>query len=539
MNFRKVNFERAILCGVDFTGANLEGARISGANLSGANLGRANLRGTICVGATFKGARFTDADATGGDFHQANMFQVKIHRSSFAQANMENVNLHAAEVRESGFGRAKLTGADIALAKFESSDLEGAEMDRSCLTGTSIRSTSMKGVTLRRAILQEMELDGLNLDGADFYRARMAGVIIKKVNLKGAILDSADFKDARLCAVALKDAQVVGTRFVGAWLESVNFQGSLMKSADFTGAQIEDCNFSGIDPSELATCTGLDIGSLLPENLDGSRDESTPAPVHVGAPDPGSGSMAAGPAAPMARAVPAPSLATATAKMAPMAAPGGGLRTDRVPPLALWAPAVAPPARASAEYQSPDETVILTGDVLKELVLALECQVLEASDLARLVLALEELHDQILCSSRGMARSDVQAPEDRLRIVRARVGEPTEFRFRGAVLSAAGKAGPGPAVLEVVRELFGGGLLEVALKIARAGGPAAGSEGIPPAMSPAREEALRELRGEIHSRASRLLPSVPGEDVDRVAALAFRLPMEVARSPSLRQLAIY
>jgi len=354
----------------------------------------------------------------------------------------------------------------------------------------------MKSLNFRRAIFQDMELVNLNLEGADFYRARLNGISLKNVGLKGAILDSADLKDARLTAVVLKDAQIVGTRFQRANLEAVNFQGSLLKNAEFTGSTIIGSSFAGVDPTDLASCVGLDLKTIL-ETADSGGEEIDTSPV-------------------------SPSLGRLHEAPRILRDARGGTAASRSAGTAVA------PAR-----QDLEKTVCLSTAPVRVFTISFECPHLEARDLTTLLQVLDSLHDQVARSAYGVHEPGEMPAGDRLRVVGLRVDPKVEISVQSLVILGATSRDEGKPVLEIVAQLFGSGLLERSERLQKAILETREDGRTPVSLdelglqnpSLAREE--HDIRSELSLRARSLLPGVAERGLERIVEAASRLPREL------------
>lgn len=122
---------------------------------------------------------------------------------------------------------------------------------------------SLRGTTLERADLYEVELPGADLRGA---------------NLEGALLDLAD-----LSAADLTDANLQGARLMGTKLESAKLPGADLRGADLWAANLQWTDLWAAD------LRGADLGQAL---IEGTRlmkarvDEKTKWPDGFVPPDP-------------------------------------------------------------------------------------------------------------------------------------------------------------------------------------------------------------------------------------------------------------
>jgi len=247
----EANFERALLCqarlvGCDLSGADLVGADLSGANLSGSillgvDLSGARLQGSVLTGAMVDFAAFDPTTAayleheagavtasyqtiTPQDFAQA----VRLHELWINSGATEGQQL---DVERTAIPWVKMTGRNLAGARLRRCRVEGgewpgvrlgmADLSYSNLSGLVLRQGDLRGVTLKRAVLENTDLTA-----AVFDPHPMIGERVWPSNLEGAVLRGSNLSDARLNGVIARRVDFTGCRFERTSIKGADLEGA-------------------------------------------------------------------------------------------------------------------------------------------------------------------------------------------------------------------------------------------------------------------------------------------------------------------------
>jgi uncharacterized protein YjbI with pentapeptide repeats len=138
---------RAVLYGLDLSGARLQGAQLEGADLRGAKLTGADLRG----------------------------------------ANLKNAKLANADMRDVNLGPLLISNERLLMARLDRADA---------------RYTDFRGADLRQAVLAEADLAYANLTGAKLRAADFRGAILQGIKLSLDAAVEAIFDETRYDAAA-------------------------------------------------------------------------------------------------------------------------------------------------------------------------------------------------------------------------------------------------------------------------------------------------------------------------------------------------
>ena len=104
--------------------------------------------------------------------------------------------------------------------------------------GPSLEGIDLNRTSLRRALLNFLDLKKANMEKADFRKALLIGVDLRYANLSGADLSGADLSFAYMTGANLANANLTGT----------NLTGARIADADFTCATLAGTNISDTEP---------------------------------------------------------------------------------------------------------------------------------------------------------------------------------------------------------------------------------------------------------------------------------------------------
>ncbi len=262
------------LSGADLSGANLEKADLTEADLTEANLMKALLAGIDGTGAMlvdvlglrarFKGAFIDAANLSGSDFTEADFADAVLEGSTGVGVRMTRARLRACDAASVNWAGADLSEAKLHKANFTNADLHNAD-----LTETTGAEADFSGARLDGIVGVDMRFPGAVLVGASLCAARIPGA-----NLAGADLTGADLSRADLSRVNLAGANLTGANLTGAVLAD-----ACLDDAVLTDANLEDVDMTGLDPTSL----GLDAETI--EGLSGFGVAFNPdAALHVAKP---------------------------------------------------------------------------------------------------------------------------------------------------------------------------------------------------------------------------------------------------------------
>jgi hypothetical protein len=103
----------------------------------------------------------------------------------------------------------------------------------------------------RRAILDNLDIRGLDLRGASFYFASLKGTQMDGLNLTHVQLKGADLTGATLKSANLIASDSIGAKFVGADLQDVDLTGANLSHADCTDADMRRSWFNAVDLEDI------------------------------------------------------------------------------------------------------------------------------------------------------------------------------------------------------------------------------------------------------------------------------------------------
>ncbi|WP_439578343.1 pentapeptide repeat-containing protein [Elioraea sp.] len=148
-------------------------------------------------------------------------------------------SLRGAVLVASDLRKADLTGADLRGARLHLVWLQGASLDGAQLQGASLNWAQLQGAALRWAQLQGASLDGAQLQGASLAGAQLQGASLAGAQLQGASLDGAQLQGASLNWAQLQGALLFQAGLQGASLAGTQLQGASLAEAQLQGASLE------------------------------------------------------------------------------------------------------------------------------------------------------------------------------------------------------------------------------------------------------------------------------------------------------------
>ncbi len=164
---RRLGLAKAILKGIDLSGANLRKADLTEADVSGAILVGSDLCEAVLVGANLKEARLSKSNLQEANIQNANLFAADLSLAQLPHANLKDADLRNANLSEAVLTDAKIKGSKLNEANFYRSALRRVSFE-----GCDIRRASFKEADLQDADLNSSEelittqLAGANLSGA-------------------------------------------------------------------------------------------------------------------------------------------------------------------------------------------------------------------------------------------------------------------------------------------------------------------------------------------------------------------------------------
>ncbi len=277
------DFSECDLIGADLTGSNLSGARFSGAwmahaclasalidrtDFTAASLGCADLTGVrgktpVFERAVLTGAVFTSCAIEEGNFSGADLFQMRILRSTLRRCAFPRAKfLHLEKLSYPSPAAGEDLGEEMV---FQESDFSGSDFTKGVFMKIRFVECSFSGATLSSASF--IECAGQNVlfenavlhkttfplspgfsrsrfGGADLSRASLRSMDLSGSDFRGAILAETDFSESNLSGARLSGVMAVGARFIKSDLENVDGRGGDFRQALFLKADLRFADFS-------------------------------------------------------------------------------------------------------------------------------------------------------------------------------------------------------------------------------------------------------------------------------------------------------
>lgn len=299
-NFSTMNLGAAKFSSSTLLGATFKGASLDGANFSGAKFGR----WTAGNGQT---TSFTEADLTKADFTGTFLAEVEMQfaklkcttfkqtvlssakfgprlrlddddacRTSFRNATMNcefiaqwksldlsNANLQACWDKLAGvdFGHAvmngvQLSGINLAGTRWQSAELNGAMFMKSDLS-----DADFTGAFLKAALFNQSDLSRVKFDGATLSGAQLIGATLSRASMHGAILQEADgYRAANLTGAFMPSVNLTGAVLSNAVMAGVQFYG---QDASLAGATMQNVSLSGANLSGVSLASAQLQGAVF------------------------------------------------------------------------------------------------------------------------------------------------------------------------------------------------------------------------------------------------------------------------------------
>ena len=119
---------KAVLYGLDLSGARLQGAQLEGADLRGTKLAGADLRGANLKGAKLANADLRDANLGPLLISNERLLPTRLERADARYADFLGAELRQAVLAESDLAYADLTGASLRAADFRGAMIQGMRL---------------------------------------------------------------------------------------------------------------------------------------------------------------------------------------------------------------------------------------------------------------------------------------------------------------------------------------------------------------------------------------------------------------------------
>lgn len=117
-------------------------------------------------------------------------------------------DLRGVNLRRKVLNGAKLAKADLNAARFDEAELRGADLTGAYLFGANLSQADLRGARLINADLRKANLSRADLQGAYLLLANLRKADLREAQLSGAFLQGADLTGARLGGADLTDADL-------------------------------------------------------------------------------------------------------------------------------------------------------------------------------------------------------------------------------------------------------------------------------------------------------------------------------------------
>ena len=238
--FQKAKFTGADLAGGDLTKAVMTEADLSRADLRDARLNKtllekALLKGAKLNGATAGQAYFIAVDAAGASFAGTDLT-----KAIFQQATLDGADFSGATAAKvlfvaSGGKKVNFSGADLFNVRilkgsaFPEGDFRQARAQKATWMNSDLTGGNFAGLDIKRGLIQECNLTGVNLAGAAAREARFTKSDLTDANCRGMKLFRGSLRKAKLVRTDLRDANLYGAEFFRTGVGETKFDGANLK----------------------------------------------------------------------------------------------------------------------------------------------------------------------------------------------------------------------------------------------------------------------------------------------------------------------
>lgn len=150
--------------------------------------------------------------------------------------------LAQAELSGVDFRDAQLQGADLLGAQLEGADLGGAQLEGADLFGAQMQRANLGGAQMQQAILV-----GAQMQGADLFGAQMQGADLFGARIQGANLSRAQMQEAALVGAEMQGADLRRAEMLAADLYWAQMQEAVLVEAQMQGANLRRAEMQGTD----------------------------------------------------------------------------------------------------------------------------------------------------------------------------------------------------------------------------------------------------------------------------------------------------
>ncbi len=168
-----VDFTKANLQQVDFTGAiliravmpesNLSWSAINKADFSHSNLAVSNLSGAQIISSKFLQVSLEGSSLTGANLGESQFIQANLHQANLVKARAVNTDFSSARLTKTNWQE-----ADASQANFQGANFQGSDLSNSRFVGAKFTNANLQNVNFQSADLRFADLRGANLAGANF-----------------------------------------------------------------------------------------------------------------------------------------------------------------------------------------------------------------------------------------------------------------------------------------------------------------------------------------------------------------------------------
>lgn len=165
-----------------------------------------------------------------------------IERRGEGRKQLERDNVYCLGLERVSLRKTILSDRDLTGVDFTDADLRGADLSHALLDAAKLSRAKLQGADLGYAKLLDADLASAELQGANLESATLQGATLQFTKLHGSNLTTAELQ-----RVVFWDSELLGADLTGAELQGAILLGVALQGADLTGAQLDGANLADVE----------------------------------------------------------------------------------------------------------------------------------------------------------------------------------------------------------------------------------------------------------------------------------------------------
>lgn len=266
------NSLKATLDYCDFSGATLTDCFLKKLTFNGTVFNKTKMSGVDLSDTTFiPPASLISAEMSNADLTNAMLDNIEMTFANFSNANFDKASLQGCRADRSQFTAASMKGVNLQDAHIGGADFSVVVMTPSINAAGGTVITNLKNIDAVYTSFKYANLDDANLSGGNFINANFEATSLRGVNLNKATLNDAIFKNSSLDNAQLAECKAARSVFRGASMRGVNLQKAHVEGSDFDTTVLSPSQKNGetkrSDLSNIKATGGTYKASLLDDAI--------------------------------------------------------------------------------------------------------------------------------------------------------------------------------------------------------------------------------------------------------------------------------